>query len=166
MNNGFDCNLPWFYQKASSKVATKDRKYRSGQLYTAELQPNAVEEVNPTRGKCTYRKMCFRENLRWSCDAGICNKRTVDQKIEQLTGVIRDKGRVTIFLDHFFNIPIMSVNGFLLKIISTWLRHLFQLPSDEWKSSLTNLPNEIDHRSESDSILQLGWCQNHEWKSF
>ena len=102
MNNGFDCNLPWFYQKASSKVATKDRKYRSGQLYTAELQPNAVEEVNPTRGKCTYRKMCFRENLRWSCDAGICNKRTVDQKIEQLTGVIRDKGRVTIFLDCFF----------------------------------------------------------------
>ena len=97
MNDGFDCNLPWFYQKASSKVATKDKKYKSGQLYAAILPPNAVEEVNPTRGKCTYRKMCFRENLRWSCDAGICNKRTVDQKIGDLTGQIRDKGKDTIF---------------------------------------------------------------------
>lgn len=97
MNDGFNCNLPWFYQKASSKVATKDKKYKSGQLYAAKLPPNAVEEVNPTRGKCTYRKMCFRENLRWSCDAGICNKRTVDQKIGDLTGQIRDKGKDTIF---------------------------------------------------------------------
>ena len=98
MNDGFDCNLPWFYQKVSSKVATKDKKYKSGQLYAAKLPPNAVEEVTPTRGKCTYRKMCFRENLRWSCDSGICNKRTVDQKIDHLTGKIRDKDKDTIFL--------------------------------------------------------------------
>ena len=98
MNDGFDCNLPWFYQTVSSKVATKDKKYKSGQLYTAKLPPNAVEEVDPTRGKCTYRKMCFRENLRWSCDAGICNKRTVDQQIDHLTGKISDKGKDTIFL--------------------------------------------------------------------
>ena len=98
MNDGFQCNSPWFYQKASSKVATKDKKYRSGQLYAEKLPPNAVEEVNPTRGKCSYRKMCFRENLKWSCDAGICNKRTVDQKIDHLTGRFRDKGWDTIFL--------------------------------------------------------------------
>ena len=73
-------------------MATKDKKYRSGQLFTKDLPSNAVEEVYPTRGKCAYRKMCFRENLRWSCDAGICNKKTVDQKIEHLTGTIRDKG--------------------------------------------------------------------------
>jgi len=91
IENGFECNLPWFYQNASSEVATLDKKYRSGQLYASKLPPNAIEEVTPTRGKCAFRKMCFRENLRWSCDAGICNKRTVDQKIEDLTGQIGNK---------------------------------------------------------------------------
>ena len=86
LNEWYACNAPYFYQLRPS--AGDSKKYRSGQLFVEELPSNAVKEVYPSRGKCTNDKLCFRVNQNWSCDTGICNRRTLDQKIELVTGTL------------------------------------------------------------------------------
>ena len=83
LNDWYACNAPYFYQLRPS--AGDSKKYRSGQLFVDELPSNAVKDV---RGKCTKDKLCFRFNQNWSCDTGICNRRTLDQKIESVTGIL------------------------------------------------------------------------------
>lgn len=86
LNDWYACNAPYFYQLRPS--AGDSKKYRSGQLFVDQLPSNAVKEVYPSRGKCTNDKLCFRINQNWSCDTGICNRRTLDQKIESVTGIL------------------------------------------------------------------------------
>ena len=86
LNDWYACNAPYFYQLRPS--AGDSKKYRSGQLFVDELPSNAVKVVYPRRGRCINDKLCFRSNQNWSCDTGICNRRTSDQKIESVTGII------------------------------------------------------------------------------
>ena len=76
-------------------------KYPSGNVFVDELPSNAIKEVYPSRGGRTKNKLCSRHEQSWSCDTGICNRRTLDQKIEMVTGILTVNCKRQGILDQF-----------------------------------------------------------------
>lgn len=75
----YDCDAPKFVNKVAEGYQDNYRFYKT-------LPPNAIPMLHPYRGSCSKDQLCFRSDVDWTCDSGICRIPPASQTVAKMTG--------------------------------------------------------------------------------